>query len=56
MGLYQMGQLADRLGYRLRLVENRPGCVRFELDQPAVEGIAKTRWSLAAMQWARPVR
>ena len=38
MGLYQMGQLADRLGYRLRLVENRPGCVRFELDQPAVEG------------------
>ena len=37
MGLYQMGQLASRLGYHLRLVENRPGCVRFELGQRAVE-------------------
>lgn len=36
MGLYQLGQLAGRLGYRFRLVENRPGCVRFELDQPAI--------------------
>lgn len=37
MGLYQMGLLAGRLGYRLRLTDNRPGCVRFELDQPEDE-------------------
>ncbi|MCB1899363.1 MAG: hypothetical protein KDH16_08745 [Rhodocyclaceae bacterium] len=35
MGLYQTARLADRLGFRIRLAENRSGCVRFVLDQPA---------------------
>jgi len=31
IGLYQAARQADALGYRLRLAENRPGCVRFAL-------------------------
>jgi len=31
IGLYQAARQAEALGYRLRLAENRPGCVRFTL-------------------------
>jgi hypothetical protein len=31
IGLYQAARQADALGYRLRLAENRPSCVRFAL-------------------------
>lgn len=37
MGLYQVARQAEAVGFQLRLVENRPGCVRFRLDrQPQV--------------------
>lgn len=32
IGLYQAGRLAESAGYRLRLEENRAGCVRFVLQ------------------------
>lgn len=31
VGLYQCARLAEQGGYRLKLAENRPGCVRFRL-------------------------
>lgn len=31
IGLYQASRLAESMAYRLSLVENRPGCVRFRL-------------------------
>jgi signal transduction histidine kinase len=36
IGLYHAALQAAELGFRLRLAENRPGAVRFELFQPAV--------------------
>ena len=32
IGLYQAGRLAESVGFRLSLMENRSGCVRFRLD------------------------
>ncbi|QID18797.1 sensor histidine kinase [Nitrogeniibacter mangrovi] len=36
MGLYQVARQAEAAGYRLRLADNRTGCVRFRLDQAGV--------------------
>jgi signal transduction histidine kinase len=36
IGLMQSARLADRLGYRLSLIENRSGCVRFTLARRKV--------------------
>ncbi len=35
IGLYQSARLAEEQGYRLSLVENRDGCVRFRLEPAA---------------------